>query len=241
MNCPKCNDPNAECVIGTFWRCPTCDAVATAPVPWVPTQAIQHDPKARAMLLNDIQESINRGESGLQLVTGVFMEFDYYPAGMRVVITLTGLGSGQTTHVMGKYDAKAMEHFVTVLAQKLHDEGLEAEYLSRAAPALTPAPQSLKGWGLPCDPRVYAYLLGDIVGATDVTERRLDLTDHCYLSFSYNFTDNDVLIEAYLDGTKIMDRYIDFTAWTQLTEFTEDLAHRMMKAGVDQDYLLGFE
>lgn len=24
MNCPKCNSPNAECIIGNYWECPEC-------------------------------------------------------------------------------------------------------------------------------------------------------------------------------------------------------------------------
>lgn len=25
MNCPKCGNPNAECIIGNYWKCPSCD------------------------------------------------------------------------------------------------------------------------------------------------------------------------------------------------------------------------
>lgn len=31
MTCPKCGDRRAECIIGAFWKCPTCDAAPKKP------------------------------------------------------------------------------------------------------------------------------------------------------------------------------------------------------------------
>lgn len=30
VTCPKCKNPNAECVIGNFWKCPVCDRTPAA-------------------------------------------------------------------------------------------------------------------------------------------------------------------------------------------------------------------
>lgn len=31
MTCPKCNSPNAECIIGNYYNCKVCDAASTNP------------------------------------------------------------------------------------------------------------------------------------------------------------------------------------------------------------------